>query len=221
VHVPDRRGRPRGAPAGPEYGLATEIEDLSELLEETGARNVFGLSSGAVIAIEAARHLPRIERLAVYEPPLRFADFDPVGWLPLFEQALAKGDTAGAYAEMVRPRWLPRKAVAPGVRLVIRVDGRGRPEDYSPLGELIPTMRQDAVLVQQATGPLERFGDVTAETLLMGGARSAAYLKAVLNGLEPVLPRVRRVTLPGVGHLAADNIGRPRLVADQLRGFFG
>jgi hypothetical protein len=31
---------------------------------------------------------------------------------------------------------------------------------------------------------------------------------------------VRRVTLPGVGHLAANDTGRPELVADQLRTFF-
>jgi hypothetical protein len=62
---------------------------------------------------------------------------------------------------------------------------------------------------------------VSAETLLLGGERSPAYLKAALNGLEPVLPHVRRVTLPGVGHLAADNSGKPQLVAEQLRAFFG
>jgi len=28
------------------------------------------------------------------------------------------------------------------------------------------------------------------------------------------------VTLPGVGHLAADDTGRPQLVADRLRTFF-
>jgi hypothetical protein len=62
---------------------------------------------------------------------------------------------------------------------------------------------------------------VRAETLLLGGERSAAILKAALTGLEAVLPRVRRVTLPGVGHLAADDRGRPELVAEQLRSFFG
>ena len=56
--------------------------------------------------------------------------------------------------------------------------------------------------------------------LLLGGDKSAPYLKAVLNGLEAVLPHVWRVTLPGVGHLAADNNGKPQVVADQLRMFF-
>jgi pimeloyl-ACP methyl ester carboxylesterase len=96
----------------------------------------------------------------------------------------------------------------------------GRPLGYTPLGDLIPTMRQDATVVQQSAGPLDRFAALRAETLLLGGDKSAPYLKAVLNGLEAVVPHVRRVTLPGAGHLAADNSGKPQLVADQLRAFF-
>jgi hypothetical protein len=81
-------------------------------------------------------------------------------------------------------------------------------------------MQLDAALVEEAAGPLDRYAQLTAETLLLGGERSTAFLKAALNGLEGVVPRVRRVTLPGVGHLAADDNGRPQLVADQLRTFF-
>ncbi|HEY0002912.1 MAG TPA: hypothetical protein VGB74_20830 [Actinoplanes sp.] len=47
-------------------------------------------------------------------------------------------------------------------------------------------MRQDATVVEQAAGPLTRFAAIDAETLLLGGDRSPAYLKRVLNGLEPV-----------------------------------
>jgi hypothetical protein len=36
----------------------------------TGATKLFGLSSGAVIALEATYTLSRVEQLAVYEPPL-------------------------------------------------------------------------------------------------------------------------------------------------------
>ena len=45
-------------------------------------------------------------------------------------------------------------------------------------------------------------------------------LQIPLNGLEPVLPRVLRVTLSGVGHLAADNSGKHERVAAELRKFF-
>ena len=49
------------------------VDTLSEAVDghqvETGASRVFGLSSGAVITLEAARTLPRITHAAVYEPP--------------------------------------------------------------------------------------------------------------------------------------------------------
>ncbi|GIE79518.1 alpha/beta hydrolase [Actinoplanes philippinensis] len=217
VYVPDRRGRGRSGPARPGHGLRDEIGDLAAVLDETGARNVFGLSSGAVIALRAAMELP-IERLALYEPPLKHDDHDPLAWLPRFERELSRGHRAAALVTAAKGtgdfRYVPRAALVPLLGVAIRV-GAGR-----PIGDLIPTMRLDAAVVEEAAGPLGIYRSVTAETLLLGGDRSPAYLTGVLNGLEPVLPRVRRVTLTGVGHLAADDSGRPETVAAELRKFF-
>lgn len=217
VYVPDRRGRGRSGPAGSGHGLRAEIDDLAAVLDETGARNVFGLSSGAVIALRAAMELP-VERLALYEPPLKYGDHDPVAWLPRFEKELSRGHRAAAFVTVVKGtgdlRYVPRAALIPFLGLVIRA-GEGK-----RIGELIPTMRLDAAVVEDAAGPLGVYRSVTAETLLLGGDRSPAYLTGVLNGLEPVLPRVRRVTLTGVGHLAADDSGKPETVATELRKFF-
>ncbi|MDI6099706.1 alpha/beta fold hydrolase [Actinoplanes sp. NEAU-A12] len=217
VYVPDRRGRGLSGPARPGHGLRAEIADLAAVLEETGARNVFGLSSGAVIALRAAMELP-IERLALYEPPLKHGDHDPVAWLPRYEKELSRGRRAAAFVTAAKGtgdlRYVPRAAVIPMMGVVIRA-GQGR-----RIGDLIPTMRLDAAVVEDAAGPLDTYRSVTAETLLLGGERSPAYLKGVLSGLEPVLPRARRVTLSGVGHLAADDSGRPELVAAELRKFF-
>jgi pimeloyl-ACP methyl ester carboxylesterase len=225
VYVPDRRGRGLSGAAAADHGLRTEIDDLALLLRETGARNVFGLSSGAVIALEAALALPgEIERLALYEPPLKFDGIDPVAWLPRFEKELAANRKAAAFATVhngTSDRRVPRAVLIPLVAAGIRADARTRrPVGHTPLGDLIPTMRLDGRAVDQAAGPLSRFAEVRAETLLLGGERSARYLKAALNGLEAVLPRVRRVTLPGVGHVAADDSGKPQIVAAQLRNFF-
>jgi pimeloyl-ACP methyl ester carboxylesterase len=221
VYVPDRRGRGLGGPFAPDHGIETEVDDLRGLLAETGARNVFGLSAGAVIALQAALVLPEIDKLALYEPPLKFGDTDPGAWVPRYEKELAKGDLGAAMVTIMTGtgsvRHVPRLALLPLMKLAVRAD---QGQDGTPLRELIPTMHYDSVTIEQAAGPLARFAEVRAETLLLGGARSAPYLKAVLNGLEPVLPRVRRVTLPGVGHLAADNGGKPLVVADQLKAFF-
>ena len=215
VYLPDRRGRGRSGPAGPGHGLRAEIDDLRAVLDETGARDVFGLSSGAVIALRAAMELP-IARLALYEPPLKHGGHDPVGWLGRYEEELSRGRRAAAFVTVTKGtgdlRYVPRAALLPLAGLLIR----GNRE----FADLVPTMRLDAAVVEDAAGPLETYARVTAETLLLGGDRSPAYLKGVLNGLEPILPRVRRVTLTGVGHLAADNSGKPRLVAAELRKFF-
>ncbi|BEL11385.1 alpha/beta hydrolase [Actinoplanes sichuanensis] len=217
VYVPDRRGRGHSGPARVGHGLRAEIDDLAAVLDETGARNVFGLSSGAVIALRAAMELP-VERLALYEPPLKYGDHDPVAWLPRFEKELSRGHRAAAFVTVVKGtgdlRYVPRAALIPFLGLVIRA-GEGK-----RIGEMIPTMRLDAAVVEDAAGPLDLYRAVTADTLLLGGDRSPAYLTGVLNGLEPVLPRVRRVTLTGVGHLAADDSGKPETVAAELRKFF-
>ncbi len=69
VVVPDRRGRGLSGPYRTGDELQQELEDLAALLEATGAEKVWGLSSGACIALNAARTTPAIRRLALFEPP--------------------------------------------------------------------------------------------------------------------------------------------------------
>jgi pimeloyl-ACP methyl ester carboxylesterase len=70
VYIPDRRGRGLSGPVGDSYAMRTEVDDLDALLETTGSHNVFGLSSGALITLQAALTLPAIHKIALYEPPL-------------------------------------------------------------------------------------------------------------------------------------------------------
>jgi pimeloyl-ACP methyl ester carboxylesterase len=56
------------------------VEDLGALIDEAGgAAFVYGKSSGAVLALEAARKLPtKIKKLALYEPPFIVDDSRPL-----------------------------------------------------------------------------------------------------------------------------------------------
>ena len=90
LYVPDRRGRGMSGPCGKVHGLDREVEDLDALLVATGAHDVFGLSAGAVIAIEAALRLPAITKLAVYEPPLETEQLQQRAWVPRYERELAR-----------------------------------------------------------------------------------------------------------------------------------
>ena len=228
VYVPDRRGRGMSGPCREDHSLRAETEDLAALLDRTRAHNVFGLSVGALIAIEAARTLPAITRLAVYEPPLEFDGITQTAWLPRYERELAAGRPAAALVTIMKGtadrtalRLVPRFLLTGALGHVMRkTEDRPVPDGMVSPRDLIPTMHHDARTVLDAAGALNRFADLSCDVLLLGGARSARNLTAALDGLSAVLPRARRVTLPRTGHTAPDNSGKPELVAAQLQAFF-
>jgi Alpha/beta hydrolase family len=210
-------------------GLGSEIEDLSALLDACGATRLFGLSAGAVIAVEAARVRPGITRMALYEPPLTFDGVVHGDWAPAYERQLA-ADRPGtalvtvlkATADRTSPvRWIPRRPLGAALDFAIRRTAGRAPRDgaMSPR-ELIPTVRHDAQTVNGTAGPLERFSALSCEVLLLGGSRSARNLTASLDGLSRVLPHARRVVLRGTGHTAPDNRVQPDRVAAELHRFF-
>jgi len=229
VYVPDRRGRGKSGPYGQFHGLSTEIEDLSAVLDACRASRVFGLSAGAVIAIEAARIRPDITRLALYEPPLTFDGVVHGDWAPAYERQLAAGRPRTALVTVLKAtadrtspvRWIPSRPLGAALDFAIRrtADRPARDGVMSPR-ELIPTVRYDAQTVNGAAGPLERFGTLSCEVLLLGGSRSARNLTASLDGLSQVLPHARRVVLHGTGHTAPDNSRQPDRVAAELQRFF-
>src|SRR6266581_3063816 len=58
VYLPDRRGRGLSGPYGDDHTIRRDIQDLDALLSKTGARDVFGVSIGAIICLQAALNLP-------------------------------------------------------------------------------------------------------------------------------------------------------------------
>jgi pimeloyl-ACP methyl ester carboxylesterase len=227
VYVYDRRGRGRSGPFGPAYGLDREAEDLDALLRKSGARFVFGLSSGALIALHAARSLSGIEKVAAYEPPLTVDGADPAGWVPRYEREVDRGSLAAAMATALQGTgdvelltYLPRFLLVPLLGLAIRAEAAKGGADDVRIRDLIPTVRRDAGLQREATGELATFSDIGCEVLLMGGDRSHRALRIGLDALARRMPRARVVRLAKIGHLAADDVGRPQDVARELKDFF-
>lgn len=227
VSILDRRGRGASSSLRERGGLRSEFEDLAAVLERTDAPNVFGLSSGAIIALESARHMPAIRRLAIYEPPLPVDGSNPAAWLPRYEKELAAGDLPAAMVTVskgipVSPVFsrLPRFLGTTLMRLALPAEARQTPPGDVSLQSLIPTMRGDAQVVIDAAGDLNRYRDVAIDVLLLGGSRSPRSLKRVLGILEVTLPRAQRLEIAHAGHMAADNGGQPERVAPLLRRFF-
>src|SRR3977135_2229764 len=69
VFTYDRRGRGDSGDTKP-YAVDREIEDLDALIREAGGSAfVYGISSGAALALEAANRGVPINKLALYESP--------------------------------------------------------------------------------------------------------------------------------------------------------
>ena len=69
VFTYDRRGRGESGDTAP-YAVEREVEDIAALIDEAGGSAcVYGISSGAALALEAANRGLGIERLVVYEAP--------------------------------------------------------------------------------------------------------------------------------------------------------
>lgn len=224
VYVPDRRGRGGSGAAGSNYGIAREVEDLSAVLAATGARDVFALSSGAIVTLWTALGNPAIGRMAIYEPPLPLGTPSPLDWVPRYERELGTGKLGAAMVSAMkgtadRHDWfthLPR----PLLRALMGTALSSGSGEGKAIKALIPTVHCDNQLVAASAGQVGRFAVVSAQVLLVGGDNSNLYLDMALDALQQVLPQAGRVTLRGIGHMAADNTGKPEELAGVLRRFF-
>ncbi len=228
VYVPDRRGRRPEVPVGEGYGLAREGQDLDALMRAVGARHLFGLSSGATIALYTALQYPGVEKLALYEPPLTIDGADPASWVPKFERALVAGNRASAAVEILKGTGgreyvtrLPRFVLVPLLRMGIEIDAKVVSGNDIAMKDLIPTMRLDSIVQRESIRMVNpRISELRSDVLLLGGEKSADALRLGLESLAKRLPSAKRVELEGVGHIAADNRGAPDKVARLLDEFF-
>ena len=231
VYLPDRRGRGLSGPYGTGSVVGEAIEDLDALLAKTGAHYVFGVSSGAIISLQAALTLPAIRKAAIFEPPLIANGPGPTVWLTRFDDELAQGKVAAAMitgmkgAKMgppmlnLMPRWLLERLTT----MMMASEEKKAGADDVTMRMLAPTLHYDFQLVIEMDGRLESFRALGTDVLLLGGSKSPAYLTRAVAALEKVLPHATRVEFPGLGHEASgnrDRRGQPERVAQALRRFF-
>lgn len=230
VYVPDRRGRGISGAGEGDYSTQKDVEDLDALLTKTGAHYVFGLSSGALIALQAAFTLSAIHKLAIYEPPL-FLGSPPMDLVRRYEREMGQGKVAAALVTAMKaaqmgppifnviPNWLLELLVKMGMA---QEKKKAKPEDIT-MRMLAPTLQYDFKVVVEMSGAVERFKAINIEVLLLGGDKSPAYLKMALDSLQKTLPNVARTEFTGLGHAApwnTDKGGTPQQVAQALRRYF-
>jgi pimeloyl-ACP methyl ester carboxylesterase len=225
VYVPDRRGRGMSGPHGDDFGVRREVEDMQALIAATGARLIFGHSSGALVSLRTALFTAALDRVALHEPPLSVNGSVSTAWVPRFDREIAAGRPAAALMTALKgtdtePMFarLPRFVLAP----VMAVGLRARPGgvDEVAIADLIPTQHFDMRIVRDMADTAPEYARLRARVLLLGGTRSPDYLGTALSELAAVLPHARRVTLRGLTHEGPEDDGHPLVVARALRDFF-
>ena len=212
VHVIERRGRGRSPEQGADYGLDVEMADVVEVLEETGARQIFGHSYGGLIALHVALWA-ELDRVIAYEPAVSVDGSIPSGWLPRYEELLARGHHARAMVHFLHTMgFMPggplSTAFAWGMQH-FTAEGRSS-------RELLRPGAREFQAVFDADSDGSRYAAITAPVLLLGGGRSPAYIQEVLPLLTETIPNAKLVVTPEFDHNAPD-LGDPAAVAELIR----
>jgi pimeloyl-ACP methyl ester carboxylesterase len=207
--------RPTYRTTPPPRGAAAMAAEVAELLAIADAVQepllVVGHSSGGVVALEAAlRH--RFAGLLLYEPPV--AVDRPIGGEALV-RARAALDHGDPHAAMVIHARDIVRAGRLGALVFRLVPALGRTLIAHAEGQVA----DDEALESLGVG-VDRYAAVDAPVLLLGGARSPDHLRAGLDALAAVLPRLDSVVvLPSQGHVAT--VRAPEQVAAVIGDFAG
>jgi len=218
VYTYDRRGRGESGDTAP-YAAEREIDDIEAVIDAAGGRVLlFGTSSGAVLALRAAAALPgKVERVAVYEPPMVVDDSrknpPPADYLQTIDGMIAAGRNGDAVAffmtKMVgapaimpvimrlMPPWKKLKAVAPTLRY-----------DFAVLGD---TQRGKGLPDELA----KTLGAIAVPAMVADGGKSPTYMHRAADAVAGAVGDTRRVTIPGQTHMF-----KPEALAPELTAFY-
>jgi pimeloyl-ACP methyl ester carboxylesterase len=205
----DRRGRGESGDTQP-YAIEREVEDLEALIQEAGGPAfVFGMSSGGVLALDAAARGLAITKLAVYEPPFNSGDEQARQAAEHYTRQLTallnEGRRGDAVALAMTTWGAPAEAMA---------DMRQTP--IWPLFEAVaPTLAYDNAIMGDGSVPTDRLTSIPVPTLVMAGGASPAFMQDAAQAVAHALPNAKRRTLEGQTHDVA-----PQVLAPVLLEFF-
>lgn len=206
VYAYDRRGRGESGDTAP-FALEREVEDIDALIAAAGGSAlVYGISSGAALALEAAHQLPsRITKLALYEAPYS-VDEASIERFKAYRKQLGEVLAEGRRGD----------AVELFMRLVGASDEGVAATRQSPawpaFEAVAPTLAYDAAALGDSSVPVARAASVSTPTLVMDGGASFPFMHTAADNLAGALPHAQRRTLEGQTHEVAAEALAPALV---------
>lgn len=216
VYNYDRRGRGDSGDTQP-YDVAREVEDLQALIDEAGgSAYVWGLSSGAALALRAAENGVNITKLALHEPPFVVKDEDrkpPKDFMRHTTELISNNDRAEAIKYFMTKGMGAPSFVVSLMRIM--------PSVWSNLIAVAHTLPYDAALLDgYMEGKMlsdEGWSSVTMPTLVLEGTESPASLRHSAQALANVLPNAQLLSKKGLGHTKKLDTKK---ISPELTAFF-
>ncbi|MDQ7810684.1 alpha/beta hydrolase [Amycolatopsis sp. A133] len=203
----DRRGRGDSGDSA-EYAVAREIEDIAALIAQVGGTaSVFGHSSGAVLALEAAAGGLPIERVVAYEPPYATGEHPRADVLDEVRAQLAAGDRDGAVATFLQVAGTPAEMI----------EGMKQAPVWGWFTALAHTLPYDLAICGPGARPrVEHLARIEVPALVIGGGASDEALRSGARAAAEAVPGARHETLEGQDHGV---LQFPETLRDLLTGF--
>jgi pimeloyl-ACP methyl ester carboxylesterase len=208
VYHYDRRGRGDSTDTQT-YELAREIEDIEALIDEAGGSAfLYGISSGAALAFEAALALKvKVKKLVMYEPPYNDEANARKFWKEYTQKLRElvatgrKGDAVGLFMMLVG---MPAE----------HLEGM-RQNPMWPLWEAVgPSLLYDAVAMgEDASIPTKRAARIAVPTLVMdGGGSEWSFMHTTAVALAEAIPNAQHRTVEGQTHEVDSKVLAPVLI---------
>jgi pimeloyl-ACP methyl ester carboxylesterase len=212
----DRRGKGKSGDTPP-WTVEREIEDLEAMLTEAGGRAcVYGPSSGAALALEAARRGLAIERLVLFEAPFVVDASRPPIPADIADHLtrLIAENKRGAAVRLFMTHGV---ALSPLIAATLRFT-----PGWSGMKATAHTLPYDTAILDAATTgagkplPPDRWASVVVPTLVLDGSKSPEWMRNAMQALAAVLPNAEHRSLQKQWHFV-----KPEAIAPVLREFFG
>ncbi|WP_169086203.1 alpha/beta fold hydrolase [Paenibacillus sp. PL91] len=194
VYSYDRRGRGDSGNTLP-YSIEREIEDIEAMINKAGGMAyLYGHSSGAVLALEAALLLgSKVQKVVMYDASYVHDEKEKAEYKHLSQtihKLLDDGKNAKAMSTFLKGIGMPKVFVL----LLPLFPG------WRTMKALSPTLAYDIALTQDMP-PVERATRVSVPTQIIVGEKSPAAIHDVGRQLTKAIPSAKFAHLPGQDHM--------------------